>query len=106
MTRRRSIAALASLAAFSLCALAAGSLGGAASAATSSGTDSATVDVARSGLGNVLVDSRGRTLYLFKKDSGTKSACTGACARFWPPLRATGKPTAGTGSQINTHQCK
>jgi predicted lipoprotein with Yx(FWY)xxD motif len=96
MTRKRSVVALASVAALSLFALAGISLG-AASAATSSGAESATVDLAKNGLGNVLVDSRGRTLYLFKKDSGTKSACTGACARFWPPLRATGKPTTGRG---------
>jgi predicted lipoprotein with Yx(FWY)xxD motif len=36
-------------------------------------------------------------VYLFKADVGTKSACTGACATAWP-LRATGKPTAGTRS--------
>jgi predicted lipoprotein with Yx(FWY)xxD motif len=48
-------------------------------------------------LGNILVDSQGRTLYLFQADSGTKSACTGACATAWPPLRASGKPIAGTG---------
>jgi predicted lipoprotein with Yx(FWY)xxD motif len=34
---------------------------------------------------------------LFKADVGTKSACAGACATAWPPLLATGKPTAGTG---------
>jgi predicted lipoprotein with Yx(FWY)xxD motif len=50
--------------------------------------------VASSGLGQILVDSQGRTLYLFQKDSGTTSACTGTCAAAWPPLRATGQPTA------------
>jgi predicted lipoprotein with Yx(FWY)xxD motif len=54
-----------------------------------------TVDVATNRLGEVLVDSKGRTLYLFKKDKGTKSACSGACASAWPPLRANGKPTVG-----------
>src|SRR6185295_15871322 len=37
-------------------------------------------------LGNVLVDGRGRTLYLFEKDKGTASTCYGACASVWPPL--------------------
>src|SRR3954451_19833052 len=50
-----------------------------------------------SGLGKILVNSKGLTLYLFKKDTGTKSTCTGACATNWPPLRASGKPLAGTG---------
>ena len=46
-------------------------------------------------LGSVLVDSQGRTLYLFAKDQGTTSACSGACATAWPPLRVSGKPLAG-----------
>src|SRR5438477_2840840 len=37
------------------------------------------VAVANSGLGRVLVDGRGRTLYLFEKDNHGKSACTGKC---------------------------
>jgi predicted lipoprotein with Yx(FWY)xxD motif len=52
-----------------------------------------TLDVSTNRLGEVLVDSKGRTLYLFKKDKGTKSACAGACASAWPPLRVNGKPT-------------
>jgi predicted lipoprotein with Yx(FWY)xxD motif len=62
---------------------------------------SATVGVANENVGNVLVDSQGRTLYLFERDSGTKSACTGACAAEWPPLRATGKPTVGAGTNAS-----
>jgi predicted lipoprotein with Yx(FWY)xxD motif len=48
-------------------------------------------------LGKILVDSSGRTLYLFTKDSGTKSACIGMCATAWPPLLANGTPKAGKG---------
>jgi predicted lipoprotein with Yx(FWY)xxD motif len=74
--------------------------GGAATAAsppkTSSGA-SATVGVANGSLGSILVNSTGRTLYLFKADVGATSACSGACATAWPPLLAAGKPTAGTG---------
>jgi predicted lipoprotein with Yx(FWY)xxD motif len=79
-----------------------GSGGGSAAAApgppkTASG-QTATVGTANAGsLGTILVDSQGRTLYLFEKDTGTKSACFGACATNWPPLRDNGKPTAGTG---------
>ena len=53
------------------------------------------------GLGNILVDSQGRTLYLFTRDSGTMSECSGACAVNWPPLRATGKPTIGSGADAS-----
>ena len=52
----------------------------------------------RSGkLGKFLVDSKGRTLYEFEKDSSRRSACSGACAQNWPPLLTSGKPTVGTG---------
>jgi predicted lipoprotein with Yx(FWY)xxD motif len=101
MTRSRPITFLASAALIPLVALAVAACGGggaatAATPKTSSGA-SATVGVANSSLGSILVDSTGRTLYLFKADVGTKSACSGPCATAWPPLLATGKPTAGTG---------
>jgi predicted lipoprotein with Yx(FWY)xxD motif len=59
------------------------------------------VAVASSGLGRILVDGRGRTLYLFEKDKRGKSACAGQCAAFWPPLIASGKPHAGTGAKAS-----
>jgi predicted lipoprotein with Yx(FWY)xxD motif len=61
----------------------------------------ATVGVATTSLGKTLVDSHGRTLYLFKKDSRSKSACFGACAANWPPLRVSGKPTVGKGASAS-----
>lgn len=69
----------------------------AATAPAQSASLSGTVNTASSSLGKILVDSKGRTLYLFQGDTGTKSACSGACAAAWPPLVATGKPTAGSG---------
>jgi predicted lipoprotein with Yx(FWY)xxD motif len=68
----------------------------AATPKTSSGA-SATVGVSKNSLGSTLVNSNGHTLYLFKADVGAKSSCSGACAVAWPPLLATGKPTAGIG---------
>jgi predicted lipoprotein with Yx(FWY)xxD motif len=49
------------------------------------------------GLGVVLVNSKGRTLYVFMKDKQRHVTCTGSCAMYWPPLKwkASGKPTAG-----------
>jgi predicted lipoprotein with Yx(FWY)xxD motif len=58
----------------------------------------ATLGVAKTSLGSILVDSTGRTLYLFEKDDGPASRCADACASAWPPLRATGKVTVGTGA--------
>jgi predicted lipoprotein with Yx(FWY)xxD motif len=56
-----------------------------------------TVSLRATSLGKILVDSRGRTLYLFEKDKSGRSACSGQCAKFWPPLVSAAKPTAGTG---------
>jgi len=61
-------------------------------------TAATTVDVRSTGLGKILVDAQGRTLYLFEKDKGGKSACSGACAKAWPPLMTTGKPKAAGGA--------
>src|SRR5205809_128097 len=72
-----------------------------ASAANGSTVAGAKVGVARSTLGNVLVDGRGRTLYLFAKDSRGKSSCKGQCATFWPPLIAAGKPRAVAGAKAS-----
>ena len=57
----------------------------------------ALVKVSKTPLGRILVDSRGRTLYLFEKDKSRKSLCSGSCATFWPPLLTSGKPRAGAG---------
>jgi predicted lipoprotein with Yx(FWY)xxD motif len=69
--------------------------------ATASSRSTATVGTGRSSLGTILVDGRGRTLYLFEKDRRGRSACSGACATYWPPLIARGKPTAGRGAKAS-----
>jgi predicted lipoprotein with Yx(FWY)xxD motif len=48
-------------------------------------------------IGKVIANSHGRTLYLFRADHGTTSACYGACATFWPPLVTGAKPLAVSG---------
>jgi predicted lipoprotein with Yx(FWY)xxD motif len=45
------------------------------------------------GLGQILVDARGISLYLFEADHGTTSVCYGSCAQNWPPLLTSGSPT-------------
>jgi predicted lipoprotein with Yx(FWY)xxD motif len=56
-----------------------------------------TVSTAKTKLGRILVNSSGRSLYLFEKDKSGKSACSGQCAKFWPPLITKGKPRATAG---------
>jgi predicted lipoprotein with Yx(FWY)xxD motif len=72
----------------------AGASGGAPAA---NGSGGASVAVASSELGQILVDGAGRTLYLFEADTGTASTCDGACASAWPPLATAGQPIAGPG---------
>jgi predicted lipoprotein with Yx(FWY)xxD motif len=39
-------------------------------------------------LGTILVDGKGRTVYVFANDKTTASTCTGACAAVWPAVSA------------------
>jgi predicted lipoprotein with Yx(FWY)xxD motif len=59
------------------------------------------VSTAKTSLGRIIVNSNGRTLYLFKKDSNGKSACSGQCAVAWPPLIASGKPSVAGGAKAS-----
>jgi predicted lipoprotein with Yx(FWY)xxD motif len=90
ITRPLSVLALAALVGVSGF-LAAGALAG------STTRTSATVSLRMAKLGPILVNAHGHTLYLFRKDRNDRSACSASCAKFWPPLLVTGKPTAGSG---------
>jgi predicted lipoprotein with Yx(FWY)xxD motif len=57
----------------------------------------ALVALRKTALGTILVDARGRTLYLFEKDRNGASMCNSACAKYWPPLTSHGTPRAGKG---------
>jgi len=48
-------------------------------------------------LGTVLVAPSGKTLYMFSSDSAGHSACSAACASFWPPVTAPTSPTGPAG---------
>jgi len=92
------------VAALPLVALAVAGCGSASSSVSPPTTKdgrAATIGAANEGLGKILVNSQGRTLYLFQKDSGTTSECTGACAANWPPLRANSPPRIGGGANAS-----
>jgi predicted lipoprotein with Yx(FWY)xxD motif len=106
MTRTKSftflaIAIVVAAFAFAGCGSSGGSNANSPAPPKTANGQSATVGVANENVGKILVDTQGRTLYLFERDSGSKSACTGACAAEWPPLRATGKPTVGSGANAS-----
>ena len=74
---------------------------GAAASSTSAANTaqgSAVISTRHTGLGTVLVNSKGRTLYWFAIDTPTKSNCSGSCAQFWPPVL--GKVTAKSGTTL------
>lgn len=62
-----------------------------------SSSNAALVTTKQNKLGTVLAYGPKRlTVYLFERDSGPHSTCTGACAMAWPPV--TGKPSAQGGA--------
>lgn len=75
----------------------AGSTSSPAGSASSSGTSSAggpshpmtgTLKTAKTSLGDVVVDDKGMTVYMYTKDQqgSGKSVCTGPCLTAWPPV--------------------
>jgi predicted lipoprotein with Yx(FWY)xxD motif len=56
-----------------------------------------TLKLRNTSFGRILVDGKGRALYLFTRESSTKSRCYGRCAIAWPPFYARGKLRAGSG---------
>lgn len=65
--------------------------------AQAQGGKPAEVRVAKTALGNVLVDSKGMTLYMFTKDTKDTSNCYDQCEVAWPPLLTDGAPKATKG---------
>lgn len=56
-----------------------------------------TLSLAKASAGIFLIGPNGHSLYVYNKDKGTKSACTGTCATYWPALTASGTLTLGAG---------
>jgi predicted lipoprotein with Yx(FWY)xxD motif len=106
MTRSRCTTFFARAAIVPLAALAVAGYGGVSSAnvptvkQAATKAKPATVRVAKTNLGKILVNSKGRTLYLFQADSGTTSACADACAAAWPPLTSA-TPKIGKGAKAS-----
>jgi len=52
------------------------------------------------GVGPVLVESEGFTVYVFHGDKPLESTCYGACAETWPPVLSGPDPQVGEGATI------
>jgi predicted lipoprotein with Yx(FWY)xxD motif len=63
----------------------------------------ATVKVANSSLGKILVNGSGRTVYMFTRDGRGKDRCVmiQGCTSIWPPLTTNGKPVARSGAKAS-----
>jgi predicted lipoprotein with Yx(FWY)xxD motif len=66
----------------------------AAAGGSAGGSGATVITTASSSAGTFLTDGTGRAVYLWVKDAGGKSACSGACAGAWPPVTTTGAATA------------
>jgi predicted lipoprotein with Yx(FWY)xxD motif len=76
-----------------LAAACGGSDGGTSTAASSASASpptatGAALAAASTGIGTVLVDGTGLTVYDFANDTGSTSTCTGGCAKIWRPVAA------------------
>jgi predicted lipoprotein with Yx(FWY)xxD motif len=68
-------------------------------ASSSGGVTISTATV--SGLGTVLVNGQGKTLYIFEPDKHAKVTCTGGCAAIWPPAALTAGQKAVAAGGVN-----
>src|SRR5690348_8097096 len=104
MRARPALIALVSIVALLGAGCGSTSSSGAPNAAGSPSASSAgsTVAVASDAkLGQILVDGKGMTVYLFVADTGTQSTCYSSCAAIWPPVLTSGAPQADSGAQAS-----
>jgi predicted lipoprotein with Yx(FWY)xxD motif len=97
------LAAPLAVALLAAAACSSGSSSGTSSSAAGSGSSasSTVITTKTSSGGSFLTNGAGRAVYLFMADSTGKSTCDGACASAWPPVVATGQPTASGSAQAN-----
>jgi predicted lipoprotein with Yx(FWY)xxD motif len=102
ITQKKMTLALALAAVLAVLAIAGCGGGGSSSSGSTAGGGSGTEGTIGAteieGLGSVLVDAEGMTVYDFTVDKGKMSNCYGGCEAAWPPVTTTGKPTAGEGA--------
>ncbi len=67
--------------------------------ATAPATTATVLATQNGGLGTILTNAQGRTLYYFLPEHGGKIVCSSsACVGYWPPsLNSSGNPTGGAG---------
>ncbi len=97
---RRTVLGL-SLLLVALIAAACGSNGSTSSGSSSSAAVIKTAPATVNGQSvTILTNVQGMTLYYFKPDTATTSACTGSCAGFWPPLIFSSSGSPGSAAAL------
>jgi predicted lipoprotein with Yx(FWY)xxD motif len=71
--------------------------GGAVPAALAAAGSGPTLTTENAKPGKVIATTKGTAVYVFSKDSGSSSSCTGKCPAAWPPLQGTVKLASGSG---------
>ena len=96
--RSAGIVAIAGVMLLSACGKKAASNSGAGGSTGSTGSSGSVTVSSKSvsGVGDVLVDTKGMTLYYLKTETPGKIMCTGGCATAWPPLLLPSGVTAAT----------
>jgi predicted lipoprotein with Yx(FWY)xxD motif len=91
------IAIALAAAALTACGSGSGSSQSQKSSAAPASSKTTTVSLASvSGVGKVLVDSKGFALYSPKQDASGMIRCTGSCTAIWVPLTVKGSPTGAS----------
>jgi len=70
--------------------------------ASAAGAPRSTLTAGPSSFGRILFDGRGYALYGFTRDPRRRSACTGSCAKAWPPYLVTSRARAKAGSGVKS----
>lgn len=73
---------------------AAGGSSSAAAGGSSASGGATTITTASAAGGTILTDGSGHAVYLFAKDTGSTSTCSGACAGAWPAVTTAGSAIA------------
>lgn len=73
---------------------------GAQSSSSSSSGGAVTIETKTGAMGTYLVNGAGMSLYMFASDTSSKSACTGQCLTYWPPVTGTATASGGANASM------
>jgi len=99
---RGAAAAVGAVSVAALVLLAVAVAGAGSSPAGAAAGGAAALRAVRAGGATVLANAKGFTLYWFVPDTPARSACTGSCAVYWPPVPGPAAAGAGVTGKLGT----